>query len=89
MGKRKIILPTEAEDAEITAAIKKDPDDFEADAEWFAKAKRHRGKQKAPTKVPVTIRLDADIVDAYKAGGKGWQARMNDDLRRRIRGMER
>lgn len=32
-------------------------------------------------KVPVTIRLDADIVDRFKATGKGWQSRINDLLR--------
>ena len=34
------------------------------------------------TKTPVYIRLDPDIVDHYKAGGKSWQSRMNDDLRK-------
>lgn len=85
-------MPTEAEDAAITSAIKADPSDFEADAEWFAKAEpanpkmmelttRYRGKQKKPTKVAVSIRLDDDIVSAYKAGGKGWQGRVNNALR--------
>ena len=32
-------------------------------------------------KVPVTIRLDADIVERFKATGRGWQSRMNDALR--------
>ena len=42
-----------------------------------------RGRPKAEqTKMPVTIRLDPDIVDHYKATGKGWQSRMNDDLRK-------
>jgi uncharacterized protein (DUF4415 family) len=42
-----------------------------------------RGRPKAEqTKTPVTIRLDPDIVDHYKATGKGWQSRMNDDLRK-------
>lgn len=42
-----------------------------------------RGRPKAETtKTPVTIRLDPDIVDHYKARGKGWQSRMNDDLRK-------
>jgi uncharacterized protein (DUF4415 family) len=42
-----------------------------------------RGRPKAEqTKQPVTIRLDPDIVDHYKATGKGWQSRMNDDLRK-------
>lgn len=41
-----------------------------------------RGRPKAEvTKTSVTIRLDADIVGAYKAGGPGWQTRMNEDLR--------
>lgn len=34
------------------------------------------------TKQSVTIRLDPDLVDHYKATGKGWQSRMNDDLRK-------
>jgi uncharacterized protein (DUF4415 family) len=33
-------------------------------------------------KVPVTIRLDPDIVDAFKATGDGWQSRMNAALRK-------
>lgn len=46
-----------------------------------------RGRPKADvTKTPVTIRLDQDIVDRYKATGKGWQSRMNDDLRKAIGG---
>ena len=35
----RIILPTPEEDAEINAQIAADPDDFELDDEWFAKAK--------------------------------------------------
>ena len=40
-----------------------------------------RGKQKAPVKKKVTVRLDADILDGFRATGKGWQTRMNDVLR--------
>ena len=36
-----------------------------------------RGPQKAPTKIAVKLRIDPDIVAAYKAKGKGWQAMMN------------
>jgi len=43
---------------------------------------RRRGKQKAPTKKPVSIRLDAEVLDAYKATGEGWQSRINGDLRK-------
>lgn len=40
-----------------------------------------RGRPPAANpKVPVTIRLDADTVAAFKATGAGCQARMNDAL---------
>jgi uncharacterized protein (DUF4415 family) len=41
-----------------------------------------RGPQKAPIKVAVTLRLDPDLVDQLKAGGKGWQTRVNATLRK-------
>ncbi len=42
-----------------------------------------RGRPKADVhKTPVTIRLDPDVVDLYKAMGKGWQSRLNSDLRK-------
>lgn len=41
-----------------------------------------RGRPKAErVKTSVTIRLDADVVERYKADGPGWQTRMNEDLR--------
>ena len=43
-----------------------------------------RGKQKAPTKVQTTIRLDADLVAYFKGFGRGWQTRINDELRKVI-----
>jgi len=48
----------------------------------LARTIRRRGKQRAPTKTPVSLRLDADVVEAYKATGEGWQSRINGDLRR-------
>lgn len=42
-----------------------------------------RGRPKSrQTKMPVTIRLDPDLVQHYRKQGKGWQSRMNDDLRK-------
>ncbi len=40
-----------------------------------------RGPQKAPLKQPTTIRFDADVLEALKATGKGWQTRVNDAMR--------
>lgn len=39
-----------------------------------------RPKSESP-KVQLTVRYDADIVEAFKAGGDGWQTRMNSALR--------
>nr|WP_287748291.1 BrnA antitoxin family protein [Methylobacterium sp.] len=39
------------------------------------------GRPKAEVrKVPVAIRLDPPIVDAFEATGPGWQTRMNEAL---------
>ena len=47
--------------------------------------KRPRGRPKADeTKVFTAIRLDADLLDAFKSTGKGWQTRMNAALRQFI-----
>ena len=48
--------------------------------------KRPRGRPKAEaTKVFTAIRLDADLLSAFKATGKGWQTRVNSALRQYIR----
>lgn len=33
-------------------------------------------------KQSVSIRLDQDVIDQFKAGGEGWQSRMNEALRK-------
>lgn len=40
-----------------------------------------RGKQQSPTKVSTTVRFDREVLDAFRATGSGWQARMNDALK--------
>ncbi len=42
--------------------------------------RRGRPKLGAP-KVRIGLRLDQDVIDAFKASGPGWQSRMNDALR--------
>jgi uncharacterized protein (DUF4415 family) len=37
------------------------------------------------TKVPVTMRLDPEILDFYKATGPGWQTRMGEVLAQAIK----
>jgi len=73
-----------------------DPDNPEWTAEDFARAKpasalpdhiraafpRTRGPQKASTKVAVSIRLSAEVIAHFKAGGPGWQSRIDEALRK-------
>ncbi|MCU0881984.1 MAG: BrnA antitoxin family protein [Hyphomonadaceae bacterium] len=37
-------------------------------------------------KKQVTLRLDPEVVDAFKAGGPGWQTRMNEVLAKAVGG---
>ena len=37
-------------------------------------------------KKQVTLRLDSDVVEAFRAGGAGWQSRINDVLRKAVNG---
>ena len=50
-----------------------------------ATLRRERGRQDRPRKVQVTLRLDAEIVAAFKADGPGWQSRINDALADRLK----
>jgi uncharacterized protein (DUF4415 family) len=67
-----------------------DPNDAEAARAWLAQAdlirggkvvrKGKRGPQKAPTKKLVSLRLSADVIEHFKAGGPGWQTRIERTL---------
>src|SRR5258708_783801 len=46
-----------------------------------------RGPQKTAKKVPISLRVDQDVLEAYAATGKGYQARMNEVLRRGARSL--
>lgn len=74
---------------------RRDPDNPEWTAEDFVRAKkaeealppdvlaqfgRHRGPNKVPTKVPVSIRLSPVVVNHFKGLGPGWQSRINRAL---------
>jgi uncharacterized protein (DUF4415 family) len=50
--------------------------------ELAASIRRGRGPNKAPTKKLVSLRLSGQVIEAYKAGGPGWQSRIDADLRR-------
>ena len=86
------------EERAINVGIARDPDAPEWTDKNFANARpaievvphtveeyrRTRGKQRAPTKEKVTLRLDADVVSYFRESGRGWQTRINDTLRRSV-----
>lgn len=67
-----------------------DPDDApELTDEFFERADQfkgetliRRGRPKAESpKQALTVRYDTDVIEAFKATGKGWQTRMNTALK--------
>lgn len=46
--------------------------------------RRGRGPQKRPTKKLISLRLDRDILEHFRARGPGWQVRINSTLRKAI-----
>lgn len=77
------VVPTAEEDTAITKAAMQDPDARPyTDAEWEkVTPKRGRGRPpKEDRKEPTSIRLDARVLEAFRATGEGWQTRVNDAL---------
>ena len=73
----------DAENPELDEAFFRAAKPFEeAFPELHAAWKRGRGRpKKASPKISTTLRLDAEVLQAFKAGGTGWQSRMNDALK--------
>jgi len=86
------VFVTPEEDAAITAAAMSDPDALPVtDEEWEAArpfmriGARPVGRPPAENpKQSTTIRLDADVMGAFKALGRGWQTRINAVLREAV-----
>ena len=61
---------------ELEASIAADPDDIHEEPDW---TKAFVGLP--PMKKHINIRVDSDVLDWFKATGKGYQTRMNNVLR--------
>ena len=86
------------EETAINVGMARDPDAAELSDEWFAsarpavevvpgiveRARRGRGRQRTSTKERISIRLDADVLERYRASGRGWQSRINEVLRQSL-----
>jgi uncharacterized protein (DUF4415 family) len=72
---------SDEEDVAIRSAAEADPDARPVNE----LLKRKRGRPRlANAKQPILLRLDPDVVERFKAGGDGWQTRMNDALRKAV-----
>lgn len=88
---------SDEEEARIQAMIAADPDDEDSTNDQLAQARpfteafpelaetlrRSAGgrPRSADPKVPVSIRLDREVVEKFRATGPGWQSRINEALR--------
>ena len=50
-------------------------------AEAVRRYRGQRGPQQRPTKELISLRVDRDVVAAYRATGTGWQTRANEALK--------
>lgn len=82
MGNRKPLTDEEGEVRELL------DEDFarmkrfhELPADLQAKLRAVRGRQRAPTKEQISIRLSRDVLGRFRATGTGWQTRMDEALR--------
>lgn len=69
-------------DAEVGEQIRRDSDDVEFTEEMLAAARWVMPEKK----VPISFRVDPEVLAFFKAGGEGYQSRMNAVLRGYVRG---
>jgi uncharacterized protein (DUF4415 family) len=71
-----------------------DPDDApQLDRTWFERAEIREGNKlvrpgrprRAAPKEAISLRLDPDVLQHFRAGGPGWQSRINAALRKAAR----
>jgi uncharacterized protein (DUF4415 family) len=84
MANRKPLINSDGEVRELTARDATEAVPFsalpKAEQEMLLSI-RKRGPQKAPRKVPISIRLSPDVADGLRATGEGWQVRADEVLR--------
>ena len=86
--RRRLIMPTLAEDRRITAAAIADPDCPPLTDQQLAEMvplKTLLGRPKSPNKkLLVSIRYSPEVVSYFRSTGAGWQSRMDGVLRRYV-----
>lgn len=79
-------MPTEEEDRKLMAAALSDPDAQPmADDAKLVPYKRRGRPSKETTKVQMTVRFSPEVIEHFKAGGDGWQTRMDEVLLKHVK----
>ncbi|MBZ9739327.1 BrnA antitoxin family protein [Mesorhizobium sp. CO1-1-4] len=81
LARKALAAMTNEENAAISVAAQADPDAQPTDVVSRRKAGR---PPLARPKRAIQLRLDADVLDRFKADGDGWQTRMNEALRKAV-----
>jgi uncharacterized protein (DUF4415 family) len=94
---RSLAQMSDEEDADLTRAAATDSANPIIDERMFTRmrpaaevapeivrrARGQRGPQKSkPVKKLISLRLDPDVVQHFRRGGRGWQSRINQALRK-------
>jgi len=88
---RKIRMPTDKEDAAITAAAMSDPDalpwtdeQMEAVAPLMRVGRKGGRPKLSVVRPTLNMRVDAPVLEHLRSSGKGWQTRVNALLREAV-----
>ncbi len=82
---KKSLIDKDGEVRELTADdLKNFKPLSEANPALYAKIRKgvgERGEQKSPTKIPISIRVSPEVINYFRAKGKGWQGRIDSILK--------
>ena len=84
--KRKPLIDKDGEVRELSQDdIKRFKPSSEVLPSEYFKALTKRGRpRKAQPKISTTVRLDPEVLEYFRATGKGWQTRLNEVLREHV-----
>jgi uncharacterized protein (DUF4415 family) len=80
-GGSDVLTPAERAELAVLEAMPEDAIDTREMPEVRDWSGAERGRFYRPLKRQITLRLDADVVDFFERGGKGYQTRINEALR--------
>jgi uncharacterized protein (DUF4415 family) len=81
MKKSTIRRRNRADDAPLSAGELKTARPAREAVPHIVEAIRRRGRPRGESKTLITLRLDKDLIATLRAGGEGWQTRINELLR--------